>query len=369
VAPDIAMAASARDWPDRLHRFMLDHGGGRVVDRVMAADQATSMSFDVLLIDDVCSFLSPRLVSLLKQSGSEVIGVYLPEDGSDAKRRLLECGISDVIETEATPEEFLAKVRATLAHRVSLPTPEAPKSSPAFRIGVTGPCEGVGITEISIALAHSISESLDTVLVDFDSTWPSVAQRLDLPLHPNIRTAIDHALHRPDRLSESFHDSGRLAVIGGRADGGQHEGISSEISRADALMLMDAIGVVADVLVCDLGPMGEFSSALTREFDTLMVVGTATPVGVGRLIRTVGAILVRNSGSSLVAVANKTGRGGFRRSEVAGEIGRALPDVPVMTLPFDPSLEDAAWNGTLAGKGRFARSVQEMSSLVARSLD
>lgn len=369
MTPDIAMAASARDWPDRLHRFVLDHGGGRVVDRVMAADQAIAMSFDVLLIDDVCSFLSPRLVSILKQSGSEVIGVYTPEDGSDAKRRLLECGISDVIETEATPEEFLAKVRATLAHRVSPPTPETPTGSPAFRIGVTGPCEGVGITEISIALAHSIAESLDTVLVDLDPAWPSVAQRLDLPLHPNIRTAIDHTLHRPDRLDEAFHQSGRLAVVGGRADGGQPRGTGEEISRADALMLIDALGAVADVLICDLGPMGELSAALTREFDTLMLVGTATPVGVGRLIRTIGAVLAGNPSSSIVAVANKTGRGTYRRSEVVGEIGRTLPNVPVMTLPFDSSLDDAAWNGTQAGKGRFTRSVHEVSSLVARSLD
>ena len=65
VVPDIALAASARDWPDRLHRFLLDHGGGRVVDRIMTPDQATGSSFDVLLIDDVCSFLTPRLVSVL----------------------------------------------------------------------------------------------------------------------------------------------------------------------------------------------------------------------------------------------------------------------------------------------------------------
>lgn len=365
MAPDIAMAASARDWPDRLHRFLLDHGGGRVVERVMAADQATAMTFDVLLIDDVCSFLSPRLISLVKQSGSEVIGVYLPEDGSDAKRRLLECGISDVIEAEATPEEFLAKVRAALAHRAIPPAPEVPASSEAFRIGVTGPCEGVGITEVSIALSHALSRSLETVLVDLDPAWPSVAQRLDLPLHPNIRTAIDHALHRPDRLAEAFHEMGRLSVVGGRADGGQ----GLEISRPDALMLLDAVGATAEVLVCDVGPMGELSSALAREFDTLMVVGTATPVGVARQIRTISAVLTRNPGASLVAVANNTARGGFRRSELVGEIGRALPDVPVMTLPFDPSLQDAAWNGTPAGKGRFSKSVQEISSLVVRSLD
>ena len=81
MVPDIALAASAREWPDRLHRFLLDHGGGRIVDRVMGADQAASTSFDVLLIDDVCSFLTPRLVAVVKQAGAEVIGVYMPEIG------------------------------------------------------------------------------------------------------------------------------------------------------------------------------------------------------------------------------------------------------------------------------------------------
>ena len=364
MTPDIAMAASARDWPDRLHRFILDHGGGRVVDRVMSADQATGSSFDVLLIDDVCSFLSPRVVSLVKQSGREVIGVYLPEDGSDAKRRLLECGISDVIETEALPEEFLSKVHATLSHRMPTRLPEPAADSPAFRIGVTGACEGVGITELSIALAWSISRAAETVLVDLDPNWPSVAQRLDLPVHPNIRTAIDHALHRPDRLSEALQKLERLSVLGGRADGGQ----GAEISRADALMLLDAVGSSTEVLVVDLGPMTELASTLIKEFDTVMLVGTATPVGVARLVRTAGIILGRQPMTSLVVVANKTARGGFHRSEVVAEIGRALPDVPIVTLPVDPGLDEATWNGTLTGRGRFNRSVEEVSRLLIRSL-
>ncbi len=364
MTPDIAMAASARDWPDRLHRFILDHGGGRIVNRVMSADQATGAKFDVLLIDDVCSFLSPRLVALVKQSGSEVIGIYLPEDGSDAKRRLLECGISDVIETEATPEEFLSKVRATLAHReVSVPV-ESHAESSAFRIGVTGPCEGVGITEISIALSRSISRVVDTVLVDMDPVWPSVAQRLDLPLHPNIRTAIDHVLHRPGRLAGALQPMERLSVLGGRADGGQ----GAEISRADALMLLESLGSSAEVLVVDLGPMTEFSAALVREFDTVMLVGTGTPVGVARLIRTAGVIRGRHPSVSLVVVVNKAGRSGFHRSELVAEIERALPDVPVVTLPVDPGLDEAAWNGTLVGKGRFNRAVEDISRLLTRSL-
>jgi MinD-like ATPase involved in chromosome partitioning or flagellar assembly len=362
--PDIAMAASARDWPDRFHRFLLDHGGGRVVDRVMSADQANMTGFDVLLIDDVCSFLTPRLVAILKESGVEVIGVYLPEDGSDAKRRLLECGISDVIETEATPEEFLAKVHATLAHRLETPVPDVPISSPAFRLAVTGPCEGVGITEVAVGIGLSLSSHLDTVLVDLDPSWPSVAQRLDLPLHPNLRTALDHSLHQIDRLDESWHRIDGLSIIGGRADGGS----GPDISRADSLMLLDALSGRFQVVVADLGPLDEPSWGIAREFDSLVVVGSADPVGVGRLIKVAQTVVDRHTRGSVVAVVNRVGPGGFRRNEVVEELQRLLPDVPSVTLPNDPKLEQAAWDGSVISKSPFSRAVGEMSAVVVRSL-
>ena len=103
MGPQLALAASARDCPDRLHRFLMDHGGGRVRSRVMGPEQAMADDFDVILIDDICSFLTPRLVVRLRDSGKEVVGVFSPADGPDAKRRLLECGITDVIESDAPP--------------------------------------------------------------------------------------------------------------------------------------------------------------------------------------------------------------------------------------------------------------------------
>ena len=364
MVPDIALAASARDWPDRLHRFLLDHGGGRIVDRVMGPDQATGGGYDVLLIDDVSSFLTPRLVTVLKQSSVEVIGVYQPEDGSDAKRRLLECGISDVIESEATPEEFLAKIGSTLAHRAVTPAAEVLSSSPAFGLGVTGPCEGVGMTEIAISLARSLAGEVRTVLVDMDTGWPSIAQRLDLPPHPNIRTALDHALHRMDRLGEACHEVEGLMVVGGRADGGQ----GPEISRPDSIMLMDALASLGDAIVADLGPMRHVEPGLFREFDTVLVVGTGDPVGVARLVRTAASLLTRDPSQSVLAVINKTGRGYFRRSEIVDEISRAIPGLPVLTVPFEERLDQAAWDGRLVDRGRYSRAIEAMSAVVVGSL-
>lgn len=364
MVADIALAASAREWPDRLHRFLLDHGGGRIVDRVMGADQAAAAGFDVLLIDDVCSFLTPRLVTMLKQAGVEVIGVYMPEDGADAKRRLLECGISDVIETEASPEEFLAKISSTLAHRTAAVSADDHDPSPALHIGVTGACEGVGMTEIAISLATSLAGELPTVLLDMDPSWPSVAQRLDLPVHPNIRTALDHALHRTDRLEEAIHEIGGLRVVGGRADGGH----GSDIPRPELAMLMQALGEHCEVIVADLGPLPRTEPGLSREFDTLVIVGTGDPVGVTRLIKTADAARATNPSQSLLAVVNKTPPGGFRRSEIATEIGNAIEGLPVVNVPADPRMVDAAWDGTLVSRGRYARSMEAMSQVVVRSM-
>jgi MinD-like ATPase involved in chromosome partitioning or flagellar assembly len=359
---DIALAASARDWPDRLHRFLLDHGGGRVVDRVMSADGAVGGSFDILLIDDVCSFLTPRLVSQLKRSGAEVIGVYSPEESADAKRRLLECGISDVIETEAAPEEFLAKIGQTLSHRVAQPLDPEIGRAP-LSIAVTGPAEGVGTTEVAVALARSLSSKVGTVLVDFDPIWPSISQRLDLPVHPNIRTAIDHSLHRPDKLGDAVHRVERLGVVGGLVDTGH----GSPIDRHEALALLDALGSLSEVLVGDMGPIHDVPNGLLREFDTVLIVGSSTPVGVTRLMKSVESVSGSGRSQSVLVVINSP-LGKFQRAEALHELRRAFPLIPVSSLPHDSRMSDAVWNGTLDYGRAFRRAVDEMSQLVVGAL-
>ena len=219
------------------------------------------------------------------------------------------------------------------------------------------------MTEVAIAIARSLANDLETLLVDMDQHWPSVAQRLDLPLHPNIRTALDHALHRVDRLDEAIHRFEDLRVVGGRADGGQ----GTEISRADSMMLLDTLGSACDVVAADLGPLSG-SFALIREFDTVIVVGEGTPVGVARLIKTCGALRSHHPDKSLLAVVNKTGRGTFQRSEVINEIGRVLSGLPVVTLPYEPRLEQASWDGALVVRGRYGRAVSDVANVVVRSL-
>ena len=363
MTPDIALAASAREWPDRLHRHLLEHGGGRVVARVMGPDQTVEASFDALFIDDVCSFLTPRLVTGVKKSGGEVIGVFAPADGSDAKRRLLECGISDVIEMDAPPDELMEKVVSALAHRVPASV-DAPSASAGWAIGLTGVSDGVGTTEVATTLAAGLVNDLRVALVDGDPTWPSIAQRLDLPLHPNIRTALDMVAHGSGNLESATHVVGGLAVVGGVAD----QGAASPLSQSEVSMLFDALFDLSEVIVADLGPLQHAVRGAFRGFDTVALIGPGDPIGVARLLRSVEQLVEIVDPDSLVVVANKTPRRRYYESEIRREIQGAYPELPLVVLPFDQRLSASLWAGQVRQSGPFAKAVDRMAALINEGL-
>ena len=364
MAPDVAFAASARDWPDRIHRHMLDHGGARVVARPMGSEQVMAAQFDVLLIDDICSFLTPRLVSLVKERGSGVVGVFDPEDGPDAKRRLLECGISDVIESAAEPEEFLQAVRGATRLEASPPPRVVSKPAVSWSIGAFGITVGVGTTEVAICLARSLSTKLETTLVDLDPAWPSVAARLDLPLHPNLRTAVDLALHDSQPISSAFHLKGELAVVGGLAD----RGAGGPIPHSELTMMLGEIGSISDVVVGDLGAVADSPQTLFDWFDSLLLVTTGDPVGLSRLTGAIDQLAHLRQHEKLVVVANKTPRSRYHESEVRSELSSVWPDLPVVVIPHDRRVAEAVWAGVVSERGPFVRATARMTQLIERSV-
>lgn len=360
MTPDIALAASAREWPDRFHRHLLDHGGARVVSRVLGAEQAIAASYEVLFIDDVCSFLTPRLVATLRADGVEVIGVFDPEDGSDAKRRLLECGISDVIESDAGAEEMLQLARAAIGHRSPVAETGRAPDRLGWTIGITGATPGVGATEVAIGLAASAATDLTVALVDLDPFWPSVAPRLDLPLHPNVRTAIDFVLHQPDQLSRALHRLGQLTVVGGVAD----KGAAAPISHIEAEILLEALAGMVDLVVVDLGPLDRALRPLVARFNTLAVVGSGDPVGVTRMFRAVETAIEVATEGAMVLVVNRIPGRPFHHAEIRTQLSTAWPDLPVLTLPADAGLIEAAWEGRISSRGPFPKAIGRAARLV-----
>ena len=63
-----------------------------------------------MIIDDVSSFLTPRLVQELQRATRMVLGVFDPADGQDGKEHLRGCGVDQVIESGASAEEFVVAV-------------------------------------------------------------------------------------------------------------------------------------------------------------------------------------------------------------------------------------------------------------------
>jgi MinD-like ATPase involved in chromosome partitioning or flagellar assembly len=345
-------------WSVQLHRFLLDHGGATVKTRVMSPDQAASPEFDVLLIDDICSFLTPRLVVDLRRAGKGVIGVFAPDDGPDAKRRLLEVGISDVIESDALPPEFLQQIDSVSFHGEQSNAPHSDSRPRGFCLAVTGPQGGVGITEVAVGIATHLRPN-GVALVDLNQAWPSIDQRLGLPVHPNLRTAMDLVLHEPDRLDQSFHDLAGLHIVTGLVNPD-----AGTLSGSDAVTLISELALTHRHVIVDLGPITEGASGLLLErADATLVIGLADPIGVTRLIKAFERVVARGGSQAEVGVVLNRSRSNRQEDEIIAQLGRSLGDVPVFVIPEDSGLAAAVWDGGNLRRGPFARSAQRLASL------
>lgn len=363
---ELALAASARPWADSLHRFLADHGGARVRAVVMRPDDVAAESYDVLLIDDVCSFLTPRLVEQARLHGRLVVGVFDGRDGADAKRRLLECGVDDVVENGATPEEFLTVVRGVLELAPYAPAAhgQTPEASSAGKVVVVGaPPGGCGATEVALGLGGFSNAPV----VDADDIAPSMAQRIGAPLHPNLRTAIDVVHHRSGPVSSVVVEVGPVRVLPGLVGGddwgqlhpGEVEAVIEELAADHAAVVVN-VGSGLERPQVGEGRHG-LARGILRRADVVVAVGLPSPVTLTRLVRWAGEARILAPDAPVLTVVNRMGRSAYRRSEIQEELGRSLPEVPVLFLPEDKRVAEAAWAGEPVPGGPFRRSVRKLA--------
>lgn len=367
---EVALAVSARDWPDRIHRFLADHGGARVRAQVLSAEDALVESYQVLVIDDICSFLTPRLVDRIRRQRRSILGVFDPGDAPDGKERLLECGVDLVIEADAEGDEFVIALR-TLAISSSIDSPPGPpeevdSSSPNL-IVVGGPPGGVGATELAIAWTDRLSVRSSAVVVDVDESAPAVAQRLGLQLLPNLRTALDSLQHRRGALDESIVPVGRFMTVTGLS--GDRDWI--EVRPSQVVDLLRELGQQFEFVVANCGSHLEqvgFADAgrfgITRQVvaaaDHIVAVGNPTPVGVSRLLHWLANAMALNSSATRRVVVNRRPASRYRQAEIEEEIDRVFPGTPITFLPTDHQVEVAAWAGQPVSSGPWFRAVRKL---------
>lgn len=369
---EVALAVSAREWPDRIHRFLADHGGARVRAQVMTPDDALAEDYQVLIIDDISSFLTPRLVAEVHKRRRMVLGVFDPEDSPDAKERLQECGVDQVIAADATADEFVVALRAMVVLAPELDGEDLPLSSSNAgqpRVWVVGaPPGGCGATEVAIALARQFTRFGSVVLVDLDEVAPALAQRLGLPLLPNLRSAIDALTHRQADLEATLQQVGNLEVLTGLSgdrdwmEVRSHE-VSDVIEELIAGHRFVVINVGSQLDEVGFGPVGRFGLSRTGVAfaERVLLVTLPNPVQVSRTAHWYQAAREINPSFSATILVNRAPRSRFRRAELIEELGRATGVGAILFLSRDSEVESSVWSGQPVPAGRFVRQIRKLA--------
>jgi hypothetical protein len=229
-------------------------------------------------------------------------------------------------------------------------------------IGVTG-IAGSGVTEVAIGLARDLAWREPSVLVDLNLDQPAIAQRLDLPLHPNLLTAVDLAHHDQARPGEAVQQKEELNVL---------VGLPPSRAGSGSLPNRDVLALVQDLstgpfssVVADLG--SDHLSLPTKVLDVVIVVGLASPVGLTRLIRLVDSTPPPDR-AEVLAVVNRAPGGSRRADEMRVELGSALGARPMMMLREDRRVGSASWDGGFVDRGHFEKSISHLGRLIQKTV-
>ncbi|MDP8969482.1 MAG: hypothetical protein M3N52_03075 [Actinomycetota bacterium] len=385
--PVIALAATPRDWAQRLHRYVADHGGARVRTTVLHSQEALAERYDVLLADDTTSFLTHHLLDELRRQGRRLLGVYDPDDPT-GKSELLDLGADDVIDRFASAEGFVEAIQALagpatarpldqlqdLAGDLDLDLGRPQPGSPAQAVGsgrvtaVGSPSGGCGATEVAIGLATAVGHRGEAcVLVDADEVAPSVAQRLGLPLYPNLRAAVDAVEHRAGPVADALRSvpGSGFKVLAGLSNPRDW----TELRAGETLDVIRHLASTHPQVVVNVGhrieelpgvgspPRYGQTRTVLGAADAIVGVGMPTPVGVTRLLEWVADVRTVAAATPVHLVLNRAPGGMFRRAEVEQELSRTFVPASLWFVPDDVRVAGAAWSGALVTSGPFAKAV------------
>ncbi len=377
---ELGIVVSARDWDEQLHRFTVDHGGARVRIRVLNPEDAIAETFDVLVVDDITSFLTRHLVDVLHGQRKLILGVYEAERGLEGERRLKELGIDHTIEAGSPPDEFL-RVLGRMADQLgprAVVAPDGPDHHATDVLPdqgtvtvVGGPDGGVGSTEVAIGLARRLrSGSRDAVVIDADDVNPSIAQRLGLGLHPNLRTAVDALQHRTGGLlgSLTFPRHADVEVLAGLSN--PRDWI--ELRPNEVMAVVDALAEERSHVVVDVSarledlsyfggpPRYALARSMVARADRLCAVGLATPIGLARLLSWIATARDISPDLPIHVVMNKAPKAAYVQGEIQAELVRSYLPASLTFIPEDRRVPEAGWEGESVPSGPFLKGIEEL---------
>jgi Flp pilus assembly CpaE family ATPase len=348
----------------------------------LLATAATGQARAVLLSADLRR-LDREALTRIAVAGVAVVGLVAPGD-EDAERRLRQLGVSVVLPADATAESISAAVvEAVVAltpapldlsgladPRAALPASPAPADEAQLPVGtgrlmaVWGPTGAPGRTTLAVGLAAELAAlGWPALLVDADVYGGVVAQVLGLldespGLAAACRQANNGLLDGPAlaRLARELAPGLRVLTGIARADRWP------ELRPSALEVVLGLARSLAAVTVVDCGFALEQDEelaydtmaprrngatlAVLEQADTVLVVGTADPVGLQRLVRGLSELKEAIPGLAPTVVVNR-----LRSSAIPGDAERevrtalqryagieALTVVPQDTAALDAAL-------------------------------
>lgn len=373
-----------------MHRHLTDHGGARVRQVIVDPALAFDEDYDTLVVSHRWPGLTRTFVDAVRRRGRRLLGVFDPEEPA-GREFLLSLGADRVLPSDAPMAEFVdAFVALTpVRHGASPPvdaldalvdgSPSVPSSadgsqSRGWRLIAVGGAPGAGATELAIALTAAVSRNGErVVLVDADEVVPSIAQRLGLPIEPNLRSAIESVEYGMGDVDAAVVRPSRdLEVLSGLPN----VGAWSQVRPSEVVDVLEALArarryVVANVAsrLEDVGRGGRsrygISRAVVTEASVLVGVGPATPVGVTRLLGWVTDVRAMNPSAPIYLVVNRAPRDAFRKAELEQEVRRTFEPEGFSFLPHDPRVEAAAWSGVVVPYGPYIKAVSDVAMRIA----
>jgi MinD-like ATPase involved in chromosome partitioning or flagellar assembly len=373
--PEVALAFSPDPWVVELHRHLADHGGARVRSLVVDPAIARSESYDVLVVGHRWSPLTRALVADVRNLGRAVLGVF-DRDEPASRTHLTALGVDGILESDASPDGFVRAIAAVARRRGTDAEPDHEGVAPrrAGRVIVVGGAPGVGRTEISVQLALSLRRHHATQLFDADDIAPAIAQRLHLPLEPNLHSAIDAVEHGRGELDLclTVHPRTGLCALVGLGNATSW----SQVRPGEIIRVLEQIACVPGVVVVDgagtLDELAAFTSrgrhatarALVAEADILVAVCDASPHGLTRLFSWAVDARGLATATPLMVVVNRAPDDRYQRAELYDEIRDTLPAREIAFVAFDPKVGRAAWQGEPVATGRFTRAIDALAERI-----
>lgn len=388
--PEVALVFSPEAWVEGLHRHLTDHGGARVRQVIVDPSLAFDEEYGTLVVSHRWPGLTRTFVDAVHRRGRSLLGVFDPEEPA-GREFLRALGVDRVLAADASMAEFVDAF-TVLAPERHQPAPSVGALEAAvdgrrlpatiangdrsrnWRLLAVGGTPGAGATELAIAFTAALRRlGAPAVLVDADEVVPSIAQRLGLPIEPNLRSAIESVEYDMGDVDATI---ARVARELEALSGLPNVGAWSQVRPSEVLDVIEAIARTRQLVIAnvasrleDVGRGGRsrygISRAVVGDATDVIGVAPATPVGVTRLLGWVSDVRSLNAGATIHLAVNRAPRDAFRKAELEQEIRRTFDPASLVFLPHDPRVEAAAWSGTLVAYGPYARAVAELATRMA----